>query len=233
MGSLQVVLWDFDGTLAQRPGRWSQCLAETATLVDNSLRLRADDLKPGLRGGFPWHDHRQAHPHLTDPDAWWEALLPLLIRAYGDAGVDERTAAAAAGLVRITYTDPKAWSVYSDTRPALALLREHGWRHIVLSNHVPELPQLVDALSLGDLIDDVITSAAIGWEKPHPDMFRYALARAGRPDTVVMIGDNPDADIAGAIRAGIPAVLVRNPVATGIDLLTAADRIRTQKLFSI
>jgi HAD superfamily hydrolase (TIGR01450 family) len=45
--------------------------------------------------------------------------------------------------------------------------------------------------------------------KPEPSLFRAALAAAQvRPDQAVMIGDNPETDIAGARACGIPAVLL-------------------------
>lgn len=224
----KVVLWDFDGTLAQRPGRWSQCLAETIAQVDRSATVHPDDLKPGLRNGFPWHRHEEGHPELNNPDDWWNALLPLLIGAYCRAGIDRQRAITAARMVRTTYVDPAAWTVYSDTLPALSSLHKAGWRHLVVSNHVPELPRLVRSLGLADLVDDVLTSATVGWEKPHPSMFRQALASAGHPDTVIMVGDNPEADVAGALRAGIPALLVRNATPGDADLHAVADRILTQ-----
>lgn len=229
MTGSRVVLWDFDGTLAQRPGRWSQCLVETVARVDASMQLHPDDVKPGLRDGFPWHRHHEGHPELTDPDAWWDALIPLLVNAYRTAGVDRRTATTAAMLVRTTYVDPAAWTVYPDTRPALRDLRELGWRHLVVSNHVPELPGLVTALGLDDLVEDVLTSATVGWEKPHAAMFRHALTRAGNAHTVIMVGDNPKADIAGAEAVGIPALLVRHPTAGrfGADLRAVAAHIGT------
>jgi putative hydrolase of the HAD superfamily len=225
----RVVLWDFDGTLAQRPGRWSQCLVEAMARADANMRLQPEDVRPGLANGFPWHRHAEGHPELADPDAWWSALMPLLVSAYTRAGVQREIAITAADLIRRTYVDPAAWIVYSDTKPALTHLREHGWRHLVVSNHVPELPDLVTSLGLADLVEDVLTSAATGWEKPHPAMFRQALDRAGNAERVIMVGDNPEADIAGARRAGIPALLVRQPNSCGIvvDLHTAADQIIT------
>lgn len=78
---------------------------------------------------------------------------------------------------------------------------------------------------MDDLFEDIITSAATGWEKPHPEMFRYALDRVANPDTVIMVGDNPEADVAGAQRMGIPALLVRGTSMR--DLHAAADRIIT------
>jgi putative hydrolase of the HAD superfamily len=100
-------------------------------------------------------------------------------------------------------------------------LRAHGWRHVLLSNHVPELPQLVDRLGLGELFDEVLTSAATGYEKPHPEMFALGLRAAGAHERAWMVGDNYDADVVGAESAGIPAVLVRR------DDVRAARRAAT------
>ena len=100
--------------------------------------------------------------------------------------------------------------------PVLERLRAQGWQHAILSNHVPELPSLVEALGLSRLVEPVITSAATGYEKPHPEAFALALHLCGRPRQVWMVGDNPVADVAGAEAAGIPAVLVRRE-APGIE----------------
>ena len=124
------------------------------------------------------------------------------------------------------YVDARYWTVFDDTRPALQRLRDHGYRNVIVSNHVPELGDLVVRLGLGDLIDDVLTSAVTGYEKPHPGMFEMALELVGHPDRVWMVGDNPVADVAGAEAVGIPAVLVRGAdPATASGLEEAVDRI--------
>ena len=180
-------------------------------------------LRPGLRDGFPWHRHQEPHEAFTDADAWWLALHPLLERAYEGAGVARPAFEQAVAGVRDRYLDPAAWTVFEDVRPALERLGDAGWRHVVLSNHVPELPQLAAALGLGDLLEQVLTSARLGYEKPHPRAFALAVEAAGRPDRVVMVGDNPVADVQGAEAAGIPALLVRDRPEHG--LARAADLI--------
>lgn len=114
--------------------------------------------------------------------------------------------------------------VFDDTRPALELTAAAGWRNVILSNHVPELPQLVAALGLDDLIERVFTSATIGFDKPHPDAFRYASRESGSPERVWMVGDDPVADIGGAEALGIPALLIRTEGGEP-DALAAARRI--------
>ena len=73
---------------------------------------------------------------------------------------------------------------------------------------MPELEEIVGCLGLDDLLDAVITSATTGFEKPHPEAFAAGRRAAGDASTVWMVGDNPDADVAGAEAVGIPAILV-------------------------
>lgn len=210
-GLNRVVLWDFDGTLARREGMWGSCLLTALSEAAPSHTVTHDLIRPGLQSGFPWH--RPEEPHLAlcaSGEVWWQELMPVIVRAYKRAGVASDLAATAAALVPTTYTDAQHWEVFLDTRQVLASLRAEGWRHIVLSNHVPELPDLVVALGLADLSDAVITSASTGYEKPHPAMYMHARELAGQPDVLWMVGDNPVADVEGARRVGIPALLVRD-----------------------
>jgi len=63
---------------------------------------------------------------------------------------------------------------------------------------------------LADAIDGVVTSHSIGWQKPHRRIFERALELAGTtaPETA-MVGDRMLADIWGAKRLGMRAVLRR------------------------
>lgn len=59
--------------------------------------------------------------------------------------------------------------------------------------------------------------------KPAPAMFATILETSGVPaEAAVVIGDNPDADVAGAHRAGCAAILVLTGVATA-DAATSLD----------
>lgn len=55
----------------------------------------------------------------------------------------------------------------------------------------------------------VVTSAQVGWRKPHPAIFIKALGELGAaPSETVFVGDDPIADVEGAKRLGMIAVLV-------------------------
>ena len=205
----RAVLWDFDGTLATRPGHWSGCLVELLDARAPGHGLTAADLMPLVRSGFPWHEHDRPHPELSDPDAWWEFVGKTLLSVLTRAQVSAEQAAAHLTHFRDLYLDIGRWSAFPDAAAALARTAAAGWRNVIVSNHAPELADLVSGLGLDAHVDAVITSARAGYEKPHPAIFDLARRAAGDPETVWMVGDNPVADIAGAGRAGIPGILVR------------------------
>jgi putative hydrolase of the HAD superfamily len=220
-----VVMWDFDGTLATRPGLWSTCVLEVLDEHAPGHHVSRDELRAALRDGFPWHRADEPHLELCEPDAWWAALDPLLGRAFGVAGVDAGRHVELARAFRARFIDGTvSWELFEDTRPALQATADAGWRNVILSNHVPELPALVSALGLEDLVERVFTSAAIGYDKPHPEAFRHALRECGDPASRWMVGDNPVADVAGAKALGIPAVLIRTDGGEP-DALAAAQRV--------
>ncbi|MDP9409610.1 MAG: HAD family hydrolase [Actinomycetota bacterium] len=206
------LIWDFDGTLAYRVGEWPAWTQALLEVLDREIPghgVDPDLFRPYLRTGFPWHSPEAHHPHLSSADAWWGALEPRFADAFRAAGAEEAGASKMAKAVRRAYLDPGRWRLYEDAVPALEGLSSSGWKHALLTNHVPELPEIAGRLGLDLHVDRIFNSARTGYEKPHPEAFRGVLEALGGTEEVWMIGDNADADVAGAKAAGIPAVLVR------------------------
>jgi putative hydrolase of the HAD superfamily len=221
----RVILWDFDGTLAHRPGLWGACLMEVLDEHHAGHSVELDRLRTLLRDGFPWHQPDVAHPELCESGAWWAHVEALLASAYEGVGIESEPARKLARLAGERYADPACgWRLYDDTLPALERLKSEGWRHAILSNHIPELPDLVSGLGLSPLFEVVLSSAVTGYEKPNPKAFELALESCGRPREVWMVGDNPVADVEGATAVGIQAILVR-AAGTGVPDLHAAAAI--------
>jgi putative hydrolase of the HAD superfamily len=208
---VRYLIWDFDNTLAIRPGMWSQCLADLANEMVPGACFSRQQFAPHLAVGFPWHAPEVAHPELSDPEEWWSNLYPVLASALAaGANMEPMRATAAISRIRDKYLTPETWHVYPDAEPALTTLTALGWSHIVLSNHVPELPQLISRLGLATHFRHILTSAALGYEKPHPAAFGAAVKFMPSGARVVMVGDSFVADYQGAKAAGLEAVLVRN-----------------------
>ena len=99
----------------------------------------------------------------------------------------------------------------------LTKLRERGYRIGILSNGFMEVQhRKIRNSGLSPLIDYIVLSDDIGINKPDVRLYRHAEQVAGvRAAECLMIGDNPDTDIAGALNAGWKAILFdRNSDAT-------------------
>ncbi len=211
-GVVKWLVWDFDGTLAHRVGEWpawTQTLLEVLDRKTPGHGIDPELVRPFLRTGFPWHSPEVNHQHLDSADAWWGALEPRFAETFRAAGAEEARASEMARAVRGAYLDPERWRLYEDTIPVLEELSSSGWKHALLTNHVPELPEIAGRLGLDRHVERIFNSAQTGYEKPQPEAFRRVLDALVGTDEIWMIGDNVAADVAGAKAAGIPAILVR------------------------
>lgn len=59
---------------------------------------------------------------------------------------------------------------------------------------------------LGKYITRVIVSEEIGISKPDKKLFDYAISETGATEPYIMVGDNPETDILGALKAGWHAI---------------------------
>jgi putative hydrolase of the HAD superfamily len=205
----RYLIWDFDGTLGYREGQWSGALMDVLRSADPNCLIDREQIVPHLKAGFPWHAPETCHPSGRSAEAWWLALAPVFLRAFQSVGFDEQRALELAAAVRNAYCRFDNWRLFEETLDVLEELSCDGWTHFLLSNHVPELPHILEHLKVRDRFARVFNSAETGYEKPHPRAFAAVLEiiEAGTP--VWMIGDNIRADVDGAAAAGIPAILVR------------------------
>ncbi len=82
----------------------------------------------------------------------------------------------------------------------------------LLSNftHAPAAHALLRDLSLTPFFDVILISGEIGYRKPHPFVFTELYKRLGvAPSELLYVGDNPEDDIEGALRAGIQPVWMK------------------------
>jgi putative hydrolase of the HAD superfamily len=98
---------------------------------------------------------------------------------------------------------------YDDAAPALEQLRARGVARVCVSNWDCSLPEVLERVGLGDLLDGVVASAVVGHRKPDPAIFAAGLEVAGAaPEEALAVGDTPEEDLAGAEAAGIRALLL-------------------------
>lgn len=91
----------------------------------------------------------------------------------------------------------------------LSALHKRGWKTGILSNGFYEVQhRKIRNSGLSPFIDYVVLSDDIGINKPDVRLYRHAESIAGTgSDRCLMVGDNPDTDIAGALNSGWQAIL--------------------------
>ena len=99
--------------------------------------------------------------------------------------------------------------VVAGAHELMAYLKKKGYRMHMTSNGFHEVQyKKLAACGLRDYFDTVILSEDAGVNKPSPAYFDYALKVSGAErQSTLMIGDNLQTDIQGALRAGIDALL--------------------------
>jgi putative hydrolase of the HAD superfamily len=204
-----TIWWDFDGTLVSRPSMWS---AAARRLVERASIPCADLPRPlmsALNNDMPWHGANRAHPELSTPELWWARVFATYADGLSRCGWSHAATPAAFGALRSEILDARAYALFDDVVPVLAALSAEGWRHVIVSNHVPELADVVAGLGIGAFFADVITSGLVGYEKPHAHMFQAAVRSAIPGAPIWMIGDNVECDCHPVRAFGAEAILVR------------------------
>lgn len=94
----------------------------------------------------------------------------------------------------------------------LANCRHSGTTTVVVSDLTADIQCLkLERLQIAKQIDYLVTTEEAGAEKPDPKPFLLALSKSkGNASEAIMIGDNPERDIAGATSLGIASILIKH-----------------------
>jgi putative hydrolase of the HAD superfamily len=89
----------------------------------------------------------------------------------------------------------------------------------ILTNGFDDIQYVkIEGAGMRSFFKEIITSQQVGTKKPNPLFYEYALESAGiQPGEALMIGDHVEADVRGALNAGIPAIHY-NPFSVETDL---------------
>lgn len=117
-----------------------------------------------------------------------------------------------------------AFHVYPDVPPVFEELQQRGVPMAIMSNWDYQIVAIMDELGLGRYVEFVLSSSAVGREKPAPEFFLVGLERVCqlhphlKASDCLYIGDTFDNDVLGAQQIGMrPLWLVREEadLATG------------------
>ncbi|WZO96869.1 HAD-IA family hydrolase [Isosphaeraceae bacterium EP7] len=108
------------------------------------------------------------------------------------------------------FGKPESWRPFADSAPTLQALREAGIPVRIGSNFDARLRGVLAGLpGLAEADEPPLISSEVGFRKPHPSFYRAASESLGMPvSAILFVGDDPENDVLGPVRAGLQGVLV-------------------------
>ncbi|WCO02334.1 YjjG family noncanonical pyrimidine nucleotidase [Psychroserpens ponticola] len=98
--------------------------------------------------------------------------------------------------------------LFEGTFELLEHLTKHYQLHIITNGFDEAQQKKMDNANISQYFETVTNSEIAGVKKPNPIIFEYALNSAkAKPHESIMIGDNIEADILGALEMGFDAIL--------------------------
>ena len=227
---LRAVFLDIGETVMRPNPSWEHVYA--MAFEEFGIHVEIDDLHAALRRAY--HHGGWGMDGGFDPneETSFQRTVEIDAAAIAELGLPPMPDAFYRRLAEL-FMVTSHWHVFPDAYPALEALQERDLTVGAVSNWVWNLPELLHALDLVSHFDFIAASARIGFEKPHPRIFQWALQEADvDPAAVIHVGDHVDADVEGAIAVGIDAVLIdRNEryrsddVPDGVPVIHSLDEL--------
>jgi HAD superfamily hydrolase (TIGR01549 family) len=207
---IKAVFFDLDGTLRHSIPSGGDVFNEYAASL--GLSYTAEDRVRAMRWEHQyWASSTDLRDdllaHSADTENFWIEYSRRRLLALGASPewAGEVAAQASAHMGEMYKPDSV---VPADVRRTLPLLREEGYILAVISNRDQPFRALLDAHRLSEFFPYSLAGGELDIYKPEPGIFEHALKQlnVSAPETVY-VGDNYYADIVGARRAGLEAVL--------------------------
>lgn len=121
--------------------------------------------------------------------------------------------------------------LYDDALPFLEMLRSRGILIAIVSNCGENTRPLLSECGISALADTVVLSCEVGYAKPAPQVYRYALDQLGVAAEAAVFVDDQSAFCAAAVALGISSVqIVRNeasgrPPGVGVTVVRSLAQV--------
>lgn len=202
---LDAVIFDFGGVLSSSIGTlMGDALGGSGLSLDEFLPLALGPLDDDT--DHPWH-------RLERGEITFAETRDGIAELAREAGLE-------------TFPGPPASEdLFERLEPATDMIeaarvtRAAGYRTAILTNNVREFGAWRERWSADELVDVVVESWQVGLRKPAAEIFELTLERLGgvSPERALFLDDFPW-NIAGAERAGLQAMRVRDPSSAAAEL---------------
>jgi putative hydrolase of the HAD superfamily len=205
---IKVIFFDVGNTLLfpNRQRIHAPLAARGIVPKDDHLR----DLECRTKNQF---DGMMTNNGSTDHSFWWMFYSQLLSEiGINDRVNDEDESAAIRDQLVAAIRNSGNWDTI---RPGTAeQLRAIGERYqiAVISNADGRIEDVLQKCGIARCFRTITDSGLVGYEKPHPEIFRHALnSMKAAPEESLYVGDVYSVDYLGATGAGMQALLMDVP----------------------
>ena len=210
----KAVFFDVDFTLIY-PGPTFQGEGYQTFCAKHGIGVDPSRFPDAVAGAAPLLDHREESQYHEDIFVDYTRCI---IEGMGGTGP---SLDACAREIYAEWAACHHFHLYDDVEPALRGLAADGIKIGLISNSHRRLAEFQSHFELEGLINAALSSSDHGFMKPHPSIFNAALQLVDvRAAEAVMVGDNLQQDVRGALNAGMRAVLLqrRDGPSTGGDV---------------
>lgn len=199
---LDHTLWDFETNA-------KECFQEL--YIDKGLQNRGIDDFEAFFSAYSTHNERLWSEYtkglILQAELRWRRMWLALM----DFGVEDEPLSKAMS-VEFLERLPYKKNLFPYTIEILEYLKNKDYTLHLITNGFQEIQdQKLQSTDLQGYFQEVITSEAAQSLKPNRAIFEYALKQSkAHSDESIMIGDNQEADIQGAINAGLDTVFVNH-----------------------
>jgi len=136
---------------------------------------------------------------------WWKELVRKIFERTGSF---DRFEAYFAELFD-HFAKTESWALFDDSRETLEILKNRGFVLVLISNFDSRVLRIVEGLGIAAYFDTILISSRAGYAKPAPEIFHLALEEHKiAPNEAIHVGDSPETDVIGALRAGVQPILL-------------------------
>jgi len=207
---IKAIFFDLDGTLRHSVPEGGEVFS--AYVAALGLRVNHEDLLRAARWEhLYWASSADLRDdllaHSADTEKFWVEYSRRRLIALG---ASQKLAVELAPRVsKHMGEEYKPESIVpADVRRTLPLLKQVGYSMAVVSNRDKPFQTLLDSHNLSEFFTYALAAGEVDSYKPEPGVFEHALKHMNvTAQETVYVGDNYYADIVGAHRAGLQAVL--------------------------
>jgi len=213
-------LFDLGNTLVKT---WIPEVTYQKVLASLGINKSVEEIKEAIsmtEEEFKKSNYRSMYGKADYVEYWekWDSLVLKNLRIFDECFAKE---------ILKRWFDYADCVTYPDTKETLARLKQMDLKLGLISTAYEEdITAILKRANLEKGFFDITVGAnTIKKEKPHPDVFRYALRKLKvKPEETLFVGDHIDNDYKGARAVGIHALLIQRE-SRSLDNITDFKRI--------